>query len=343
MATKQTNSKPKSDAIEYVALDSFKPRTDEPENTIPAPLSQTINSGADDPGRHRSGRRWWWRIAVLAIASAVLIESYLLIQQSFATHWLLGALWSVGLGLVVVLLLSFSAREFWQLRRLKRQWNLQQQLQHQPEKFTAEPLLQQLNRSDLTLLWQQQLQPHWSSKEQLQRFEEDILSCADQQVNRVISKYSVDAAVLVALSPSAMLDMLLMLWRNQRMVTKIAAAYGIKLGYWSRIKLWRQLLANIAYAGASEAISDLGASMLGAELAGKLSLRAGQGLGAGLLTARLGLQAQRLCRPLQFTHVKRPGLANIQADLLKQLAQRVPLRAGSSTKADLSNPTKVEK
>lgn len=343
MATKHNESEAKAGAIEYLALDSFKPRTDEADDAAVVPLGQALDTSANERAPSRGWRRWWWRVALLALASAVVIESYLLIQSSFTTHWLLGTLWSVGLGLVGLLLLTFMAREFWQLRRLKRQWKVQQQLQHHPEQFAAKPLLQQLNRPDLELLWHQQQQPHWSPKEQLQRFEEDVLSCADQQVNRVISKYSVDSAVLVALSPSAFLDMLLMLWRNQRMVTKVASAYGIKLGYWSRIKLWRQLLGNIAYAGASEVISDLGASMLGAELAGKLSLRAGQGLGAGLLTARLGLQAQRLCRPLQFTHVKRPGLANIQTDLLKQLAQRVPLRARTSGKDTVANPSKVEK
>ncbi len=38
--------------------------------------------------------------------------------------------------------------------------------------------------------------------------------------------------------------------------------------------------------------------MLGAELTGKLSMRAGQGLIAGMLVARLGLAAQQLLRPL---------------------------------------------
>jgi len=331
----------KSAQVEYVPLARVKKQQPPAaEMALVTAAEQTMTSA---PKRRRKSLSVFLKLAVLALVGAVGIESYLLIVTSFQTHWLLGSLWSLGLGIIALLLLRFGWRELRQLHRLKRQWQRQQDWQHHPEHFDADVALTQLQRPDLTLLWQQQAQAHWTDAERLQRFETDILSHPDQHAQRVISKWSVDAAVLVAVSPSALLDMLLMLWRNQRMITAIADIYGVQLGYWSRIKLWKQLLANIAYAGASEVLSDVGTSVLGAELAGKLSARAGQGLGAGLLTARLGLQAQALCRPLGFQYQQRPGLGSIQKTILKQLANKISVRSPQSTVVGGNSKTKMEK
>jgi putative membrane protein len=127
-----------------------------------------------------------------------------------------------------------------------------------------------------------------------------------------------EAVVLVALSPIAVLDMLIMLWRNLRLVNKIAALYGLKLGYWSRVKLIKQVIINMAYAGASELIADLGADLLGAELLGKLSGRMAQGLGAGMLTARLGLKAMHMCRPMPF-YEDTPKLGHVRQQVIGQV------------------------
>jgi putative membrane protein len=137
-----------------------------------------------------------------------------------------------------------------------------------------------------------------------------------------IAKFSSESVVLVALSPIAIIDMLLMLWRNLRLVNKIAALYGLKLSYWSRIKLIKQVIINMAYAGASELVADLGADLLGAELLGKLSARMAQGLGAGMLTARLGLKAMHLCRPIPFTD-DAPKLGHIRQNIVSQVQSLV--------------------
>ena len=61
--------------------------------------------------------------------------------------------------------------------------------------------------------------------------------------------------------------------------------YEVITGYLSRVRLWRQLVLNLVYAGVSELLVDVGPDLLGAELAGKLSARVAQGVGAGLMTA----------------------------------------------------------
>ena len=73
----------------------------------------------------------------------------------------------------------------------------------------------------------------------------------------------------------------------------------------------------MAYAGASELVADLGSDMLGAELMGKLSARFAQGLGAGMLTARLGAKTMELCRPIPFE--EKPKLTQVRKKVAQQI------------------------
>ena len=77
-------------------------------------------------------------------------------------------------------------------------------------------------------------------------------------------------------------------WRNIRLINKIAAIYGIELGYFTRLRLLRMVFVNLAFAGATEIVQDLGMDWLSQDITAKLSVRAAQGIGVGLLTARIG-------------------------------------------------------
>jgi len=113
------------------------------------------------------------------------------------------------------------------------------------------------------------------------------------------------------------------LWRNLKMVERIARLYGIELGYLSRVRLWRQLVLNLVYAGVSELLVDVGPDLLGAELAGKLSAWVAQGVGAGLMTARLGIKTIQLCRPLPFSEDTRPRLSVVRKELLAHVRRQL--------------------
>ena len=58
--------------------------------------------------------------------------------------------------------------------------------------------------------------------------------------------------------------------------------------------------------------------MLGHGVAAKLSARLGEGVLNGLLTARLGLAAIEVARPLPFAALPPPTLADIAGDLLRR-------------------------
>ena len=56
-------------------------------------------------------------------------------------------------------------------------------------------------------------------------------------------------------------------WRNLRLINRIATLYGIELGYFSRIRLFRLVLLNIAFAGASELVREVGMDWMSQDIA----------------------------------------------------------------------------
>ena len=141
-----------------------------------------------------------------------------------------------------------------------------------------------------------------------------------------------ETAIMVAISPLTLVDMALVAWRSLAMVDRLCRLYGLELGYASRLRLFRNVLHNMAFAGASELATDASMDMLSLDLAGRLSARAGQGLATGLLSARLGLRAQRLCRPVPFTPDEQPKIADLRQDLWRQI-KRLDKEPAPTTRA----------
>ena len=141
----------------------------------------------------------------------------------------------------------------------------------------------------------------------------------DAQARREISRSAAESTLMIAVSPLALVDMGFIAWRNLRLINRIANLYGIELGYYSRLRLFRLVLINIAFAGASELVREIGMDWMSQDLAARLSARAAQGMGVGLLTARLGIKAMALCRPLPWMDNDKPRLGDFRRELIGQL------------------------
>ena len=72
------------------------------------------------------------------------------------------------------------------------------------------------------------------------------------------------------------------------------------------------------FTGGMAASDSLIQQMLGHGITAKLSAKLGEGLLNGLLTARLGLAAIDVTRPLPFAALPRPMLSDLAKDLLKR-------------------------
>ncbi len=280
-------------------------------------------------GRRRIGLLGWG-LAGVGLLSGV--ELGLFVWHALADSWLWGGLWCVALGAFGLGVLRIIGREFMELRLLKRRQDTRSRAQalllaDVPD--GARAFCSQLavdTRAECTqgyATWQQQCESHHSSSEQLQLYSRLVLSEQDRQARASVMRWSGEAAVLVTISPLASVDMLLILWRSLKMIDEVAACYGIRLGYWSRIRLLRMIGQHMLYAGAAELITDVGLDWLGAELSARLSARLAQGVGAGLLTVRLGLQTMQVCRPIAFTQDEKPRLGQFRTELLAMLTSRL--------------------
>lgn len=171
--------------------------------------------------------------------------------------------------------------------------------------------------------WQQQITPAHSGQEVAYLFSRNVLQSFDKQAINLITRNAIESGVIVAISPLALVDMLFISWRNISLINQIAKLYGIELGYFSRLRLFKMVLLNIAFAGATELVQEIGMDWLSQDIAAKLSARAAQGIGVGLLTARLGIKAMEFCRPLHFQANERPRLTDIHRELLTQIKKTV--------------------
>jgi len=277
----------------------------------------------------RPRRRRWGLLALLggSLGLGAVEAGGTLYAASLGGDWMAGA-WSLLLLLALGLGGSALARELWRLRRLRRHEHLRQRLTALPEasageaRATAEALRCALALDDDHPHWQGFVaarQAHHEGRDIALLLDHHLLAPRDREARRLISRMSGETAVMVAVSPLTLVDMALVAWRSLAMVDRLCRLYGLELGYAGRLRLLRAVLYQMAFAGATEMAGDAGMEMLSMNLAGRLSTRAAQGLGVGLLSARLGLRTQRLTRPLPFPEQQAPRLGDLRRELWQQL------------------------
>jgi putative membrane protein len=148
--------------------------------------------------------------------------------------------------------------------------------------------------------------------------ERELMSPLDQEARRLVSSAAQRVSIVTAVSPRALIDVLFVFVASLRMIRQLARLYGGRPGTLGMIRLMRHVIGHLAITGGMAASDSLIQQMLGHGIAAKLSQRLGEGMLNGLLTARLGLAAIDVTRPLPFTALPRPALADLAKDLLRK-------------------------
>lgn len=258
--------------------------------------------------------------------------------QSWQQSLLAGIFSSVLTAVLLSLLLIVSWREWklWRRLKLNRKWQQQATRIADSVQFgEAQPLCtqiiaalpQQTGLQAAVVQWQQSVTAEHSDHEQLQLFQQTVLGVADKQARQIIWRASSDTSLAVAVSPFALADMLLVLWRSSRMLRELAVLYGAPVGQLRSLAMLKRALAALLWAGGSEMALDMASDLISSELTAKVSARAGQGIIAGLLVARLGNLAQQQLRPLPLQSTQKISIT----ELTKALAARFKKKDDTTT------------
>ena len=148
--------------------------------------------------------------------------------------------------------------------------------------------------------------------------ERELMTPLDQEARRLVSSAAQRVSIVTAVSPGAVIDMLFVFAAALRLVRQLALLYGGRPGTLGMIRLMRHVVAHLALTGGMAASDSLIQQMLGHGITAKLSAKLGEGLLNGLLTARLGLAAIDVTRPLPFEALPRPALSDLAKDLLRR-------------------------
>jgi putative membrane protein len=148
--------------------------------------------------------------------------------------------------------------------------------------------------------------------------ERELMTPLDQEARRLVSSAAQRVSIVTAVSPRALIDVLFVFAASLRLIRQLARLYGGRPGALGMFRLMRHVIAHVAISGGMAASDSLVQQVLGHGLAAKLSQRLGEGVLNGLLTARLGLAAIDVTRPLPFTALPRPALADLAKDLLRK-------------------------
>src|SRR5882757_2929734 len=144
--------------------------------------------------------------------------------------------------------------------------------------------------------------------------ERELMTLLDMEARRLVSSAAQRVSLVTAVSPRALIDVLFVFAASLRLVRQ----YGGRPGTLGLIKLMRHVIAHLAITGGMAASDGLVQQVLGHGIAAKLSQRLGEGVLNTLLTARLGLAAIDVTRPLPFTALPRPVLGDLAKDLLRK-------------------------
>lgn len=147
--------------------------------------------------------------------------------------------------------------------------------------------------------------------------ERELMAPLDAEVKRLIGTASRRVSLVTAIAPRAVLDIAVVVAVAVRLIRAIATVYGARPGTLGFLRLLRHVFAHLAITGGMAAGEGVLDQLIGHGLAARLSARLGEGIVNGILTARVGLAAMAVCRPLPYANRPAPTLREVAGQLFE--------------------------
>ncbi|MEP3346863.1 MAG: TIGR01620 family protein [Litoreibacter sp.] len=141
--------------------------------------------------------------------------------------------------------------------------------------------------------------------------ETQLLAPLDALARAEVEAAARQVATVTALVPLALADLVAALTSNLRMIRRIAEIYGGRSGTLGSWRLTKAVLTHLVATGAVAVGDDLIGSIAGGGVLSKLSRRFGEGVINGALTARVGVAAMDVCRPLSYATQDKPSVTGL--------------------------------
>jgi putative membrane protein len=150
--------------------------------------------------------------------------------------------------------------------------------------------------------------------------EAELMAPLDTAAMRAVEGAARRVALATALVPLALADVAVALYANLAMVRRVAEIYGGRAGNVGSWRLLRRVFSHLLATGALALTDDMIGSVAGGGILSRLSRRFGEGVVNGALTARVGLAAIDLCRPMPFVARERPSVSALVGRALRGIA-----------------------
>lgn len=266
--------------------------------------------------------KWFWSLLVALMGFVVSLAAWDYVNALIARSPVLGLVVTVVLGLLCLVLLIIALKELAAFARLRRVDDVQHAAQsalNSGDLGMARVVIGKLNR-----LYKGREDTSWGRTRLAERqgdvldadgliglAERNVLEPLDAQAMREVEAAARQVATVTAIVPLAFADIFVALTANLRMIRRIAEIYGGRSGVFGSWRLTRTVLTHLVATGAVAVGDDLIGSVAGGGVLSKVSRRFGEGVINGALTARVGVAAIEVCRPLPFHAIKRPSVTSL--------------------------------
>jgi putative membrane protein len=284
--------------------------------------------------RPRSGLAgWFWSLLGSFLLFALSVAAWDWVTSLLDRHPVLGVIATALLLGLCLVALTIAGREILAIRRLARI----DSLQHEAAAALASGSLSQAQEvaGRLSRLYADREALRWNARRLAERqgdvfdadgllrlAEAELLAPLDAAAEREVAQAARQVATVTAVVPLPLADVAAALAANLRMIRRVAEIYGGRSGVVESWRLVRTVMTHLVATGAVAVGDDLLHGVAGGTVLSRLSRRFGEGVVNGALTARVGVAAIEVCRPLPFLARSRPSVSGILAGALRGLFGR---------------------